>query len=148
MNFSSKQPTAMSSHLFPWRIGRSWTLRWKNHFLVIFGSVLCYFSPEKWWKKAIFAFYSTLVNNCWPHVYPPRKLILETSKGRLEIHFLSISWSQTSYSLRGVEKTFFLPLEYVVEITTFSCISFSNHIPKIQNFFSVMIDLMNYLRTP
>ena len=64
------------------------------------------FSPKTW----IFQFPSTLVNTCWPHVYPPRKLILESSKGRLELHFLSISWSQTSYSLRESEHWFFVSL--------------------------------------
>ena len=101
------------------RAHRCWLLRWKIHFLVIFGSVLCYFSPKKWLTKAIFAFYSTLVNTCWPHVYPPKKLILESSKRLLELHFLSISWSQTSYSFRGVEKTLKLSLELEVGITTF-----------------------------
>ena len=68
------------------------------------------FRPKSiWGKRPFLANFSTLVNNCWPHVSSIQKLILETWKGRLELLSPSISRSQTQYSQNGGHKPIFCP---------------------------------------
>ena len=91
----------------------------------------CWLMLRKWpkldvfqaWKTLIFDLFfqnwSTTVDFSW-------NLILETWKGLPEVVSPQIFRSQTSYSLRGVEKTTFSAPRYVLEITTFICRSIPN----------------------
>ena len=38
-------------------------------FFDIFGLILCYFLCKNWFETLILAFWITLVNACWPHVW-------------------------------------------------------------------------------
>ena len=77
---------------------------------------ITFFWPQ---KRCFLAIFSTFFNNCWLDVDSTWNLVLESWKGSSEVSFPQISWSQTSYWLRGVEKTFFSCLHDVVGITTF-----------------------------
>ena len=52
---------------------------------------------------------------------PMWNLVLDSWKGSSEVSFPEISWSQTSYRLRGAKKTLKWSLGTLVGITTFIC---------------------------
>ena len=84
-----------------------------------FSLILCYFWRQNCLKTWILAFWITLVNACWPHVCAMTKYILGACKYLSQIPSPQISRQEIQNSSRGVEKTIFLCLQAVDEITTF-----------------------------
>ena len=88
-------------------------------FFDIFGLILCYFWRQNCLKTWILAFWTTLVNSCWPHVCDMTKYILGACKYLSEVPSPQISCPEMQNSSWGVEKNIFFSLQAVDGITTF-----------------------------
>ena len=88
-------------------------------FFDIFGLILCYFWRQNSLKTWILAFWTTLVNACWPHVCDMTKYILGACKYLSQVPSPQISCLEMQNSSWGVEKTIFFCLHPVDGIITF-----------------------------
>ena len=86
-----------------------------------FSLILCYFWRQNCLKTSILAFWTTLVNACWPHVCDMTKYILGACKYLSQVPSPQISCPEMQNSSWGVEKTIFFSLQPVDGITTFKC---------------------------
>ena len=95
---------------------------------------LCYFWRKNCSKTWILAFWTTLVNACWPYVCDMTKYILGACKYLSQVPSPQISCPEMQNSSWGVEKTIFLCLTYNDGITTFiSLFLHFNWIPNNQH---------------
>ena len=74
-----------------------------------FSLILCYFWRQNSLKTWILAFWTTLVNACWPHVCDMTKYILGACKYLSQVPSPQISCPEMQNSSWGVEKTIFFP---------------------------------------
>ena len=83
----------------------------RKHLVFVFAPRISFFKCWLYFllssKSEFFPILLTLVNSCWRNVDPLNNLILETWKGSSELLSSLISWSETSYWLRGVRKNYF-----------------------------------------
>ena len=84
-----------------------------------FSLILCYFWRQNCLKTSILAFWTTLVNACWPHVCDMTKYILGACKYLSQVPSPQISCPEMQNSSWGVEKTIFFSLQPLDGITTF-----------------------------
>ena len=84
-----------------------------------FSLILCYFWRQNCLKTSILAFWTTLVNACWPHVCDMIKYILGACKYLSEVPFPQISCPEMQNSSWGGWKNHIFPLQAVDGTTTF-----------------------------